>query len=163
MRTQVNPDSSKNDSAQAECQCCVDEATEIRLKSDDFPFKRSLSLSPLIDYWRDTILSAPGHMSPACTDWVQSELAKAPELAETITDTAVIDRNQDLIRALMSVVFPAATWETEAIAAIMLSLLDRWISRMSEMRRSHGFPLNVAVRSDVGRVRTNNEDSFGLR
>ncbi|MCB9678573.1 MAG: protein phosphatase 2C domain-containing protein [Alphaproteobacteria bacterium] len=32
---------------------------------------------------------------------------------------------------------------------------------MSELRRSHGFPLNVAVRSDVGRVRANNEDSFG--
>ncbi|MEZ4319167.1 MAG: PP2C family serine/threonine-protein phosphatase [Myxococcota bacterium] len=32
---------------------------------------------------------------------------------------------------------------------------------MSEVRRSHGFPLNVAVRSDVGRVRANNEDSFG--
>ncbi len=31
----------------------------------------------------------------------------------------------------------------------------------SELRRSHGFPLNVAVRSDVGRVRSNNEDSFG--
>jgi len=32
---------------------------------------------------------------------------------------------------------------------------------MSELRRSHGFPLNVEVRSDVGRVRANNEDSFG--
>lgn len=31
------------------------------------------------------------------------------------------------------------------------------------VRRSFGFPLNVCVKSDVGRVRSNNEDSFGLR
>ncbi len=30
-------------------------------------------------------------------------------------------------------------------------------------RRSFGFPLNVAVQSDVGRVRSNNEDSYGVR
>jgi protein phosphatase len=32
---------------------------------------------------------------------------------------------------------------------------------MSEVRLSFGFPLSIAVHSDVGRVRTNNEDSFG--
>jgi protein phosphatase len=32
---------------------------------------------------------------------------------------------------------------------------------MSETRQSHGFPLTVAVHTDVGRVRSNNEDSFG--
>ncbi len=32
---------------------------------------------------------------------------------------------------------------------------------MTDLRRSHGFPLSVAVHSDVGRVRSNNEDSFG--
>lgn len=30
-------------------------------------------------------------------------------------------------------------------------------------RVSFGFPLNVAVKSDVGRVRSNNEDAFGVR
>ena len=33
---------------------------------------------------------------------------------------------------------------------------------MSDLRRSHGFPLSVAVVSDVGRVRENNEDSSGM-
>jgi PPM family protein phosphatase len=32
---------------------------------------------------------------------------------------------------------------------------------MAENRQSFGFPLSVAVHSDVGRVRDNNEDSFG--
>lgn len=32
---------------------------------------------------------------------------------------------------------------------------------MTEVRESFGFPLSVAVRTDVGRVRTNNEDSYG--
>ncbi|TNE84421.1 MAG: serine/threonine-protein phosphatase [Deltaproteobacteria bacterium] len=32
---------------------------------------------------------------------------------------------------------------------------------VAELRRSHGFPLSVAALSDVGRVRTNNEDSHG--
>ncbi len=32
---------------------------------------------------------------------------------------------------------------------------------MSETRRSFGFPLSIAVKTDVGQVRTNNEDSHG--
>ena len=31
------------------------------------------------------------------------------------------------------------------------------------LRKSFGFTLNVAIKSDVGRVRSNNEDAFGLR
>ena len=31
------------------------------------------------------------------------------------------------------------------------------------LRKSFGFTLNVAIKSDVGRVRSNNEDSFGIR
>lgn len=34
---------------------------------------------------------------------------------------------------------------------------------MIEVRLSHGLPLTVAVRTDVGRVRPNNEDSYGLQ
>jgi len=32
---------------------------------------------------------------------------------------------------------------------------------MAENRQSYGFPLSIAVHSDVGRVRDNNEDSYG--
>ena len=32
---------------------------------------------------------------------------------------------------------------------------------MAENRQSFGFPLSVAIYSDVGRVRDNNEDSYG--
>ena len=32
---------------------------------------------------------------------------------------------------------------------------------MAELRRSFGFPLSIASLSDVGRVRTNNEDAHG--
>lgn len=32
---------------------------------------------------------------------------------------------------------------------------------MSETRRSFGFPLSISVKTDVGQVRSNNEDSFG--
>jgi PPM family protein phosphatase len=32
---------------------------------------------------------------------------------------------------------------------------------MAEMRKSFGFSLSIAITSDVGRVRTNNEDSYG--
>lgn len=34
---------------------------------------------------------------------------------------------------------------------------------MNEVRLSHGTPLSVAVRTDTGRVRSNNEDSYGVR
>ena len=41
------------------------------------------------------------------------------------------------------------------------SAVEGFASVVDEMRHSFGFPLRVAVHSDVGRVRTNNEDSHG--
>jgi len=50
---------------------------------------------------------------------LEEMLRLAPELFETIEDTTVLDRNSDLVRRLMSLLFPPASWETEAFGAMV--------------------------------------------
>jgi hypothetical protein len=74
---------------------------------DPFPFHRVLSLVPLIDHWREL-----SHNGSA----VQAELAsqlltrveQAPELLDSIHDAAALEPHRDLVRALMTAIFPTA-------------------------------------------------------
>jgi hypothetical protein len=63
---------------------------------------------------------APSIPARACLlDGVRERLAAAPELSLPIEDLSVLDKHQDLVQSLMSVVFPSAFWETEPHAAIV--------------------------------------------
>jgi hypothetical protein len=84
---------------------------------DPFPFRRVLSLAPLIDYW--------GEMSRNGSA-VQAELAsqllarveKAPELLGSIHDAAALEPHRDLVHALMTAIFPPAA-EDETLGAAL--------------------------------------------
>ena len=74
-----------------------------------FPFKRELSLAPLIAAWseaasRDQKIAAKFHRH------VLEEVQKAPELLEPIDDLAVVARHRELVNLLMTKVFPPASW-----------------------------------------------------
>ncbi len=83
-----------------------------------YPFRYVVSLAPLVNFWNQSV---------DCTDrtWgtmletIREELAKAPELMEPIEDLSVLERHKNLVRTLMSAVFPAALWETRALAALV--------------------------------------------
>jgi hypothetical protein len=82
-----------------------------------FPFSVELSLAPLIAFWTRAAAdwqSAKGRIARSVLD----EIQKAPELAETIADVAVIERHRDLVDVLMSAAFPASAWDTEYGAAM---------------------------------------------
>jgi len=49
----------------------------------------------------------------------EQRLKKIPDLEGPIEDLALLKQNQDLLIPLMSVVFPASSWETEIVAALV--------------------------------------------
>ena len=87
---------------------------------DMFPFRRRLSLRPLIDFWRgERVGTCEGTVCSALSDVVTDALNRAPELAGPIDDPAILDRHADVVDALMAAVFAPAAWEMSLGAALM--------------------------------------------
>lgn len=84
---------------------------------DVFPFKTVLSLKYLIEFWEKM-----GHERECADvgfiDWLNVQLANAPELREPITDIGVIEKHKPLMDALMTAVFPSASWDSDLTCAI---------------------------------------------
>jgi GAF domain-containing protein len=99
----------------------------------DFPFRTEFSLAPLIRFWT----RAGAEASPACAAiarLVSEQTAAAPELGDSITDPAVLDRHEDLVDLLMSAAFPPASWE-QAHGAAMIPFALRGFYATPAMRR----------------------------
>ncbi len=83
-----------------------------------FPFKTVLSLTGLIDFW-EGMANDRECSSIGFADWLNGELEKAAELREPIADFAVLERNMPVLDALMTAVFPAASWESDLSCALV--------------------------------------------
>src|SRR5262245_47552035 len=83
-----------------------------------FPFRRELTLAPLVAAWHHTGPGEPG-VKAALLGAVQEAVRKAPELIEPIQDLACITRHRELVEVLMSKVFPASSWERDLGAAML--------------------------------------------
>lgn len=81
-----------------------------------YPFQCSLSLRPLIDYL-DKNKEKFSNAMPCSADTHKEILEKAPELYGPIEDLTLLDRHVDLVKRLMSLVFPPVYWNIEAVAA----------------------------------------------
>ena len=86
------------------------------LTAMEFPFKCTLSLSPLIAFWNQA--AASGHPAKAAlAKQIQEELQQAAELLEPIEDLSLIEQHKGLVDLLMSAVFPPASWGQDYSAA----------------------------------------------
>lgn len=89
------------------------------LEQQPFPFKTTLSLAPLLEFWlADKSSSNPTRAAVARL--VERELSAVPELLQPLTapaDHALLEKHHSLISALMTVAFPPATFETDYAAA----------------------------------------------
>jgi GAF domain-containing protein len=81
-----------------------------------FPFRRQLSLAPLVEFWTQTGPDDP-EVTRTIARVVADALRAAPELSAPIEDPAVLDRHRELVALLMSRVFPPASWEQDYGAA----------------------------------------------
>jgi hypothetical protein len=87
------------------------------LASTVFPFGRELSLAPLVAAW-EAMADEPG-IGGEVARVVRRGLEGAPELRAPIEDPSVLERHRDLVGVLMSLVFPAASWERDHGAAMV--------------------------------------------
>ncbi|MBU1154369.1 MAG: GAF domain-containing protein, partial [Proteobacteria bacterium] len=83
-----------------------------------FAFECVLSLEPLIDFVREKLASGRWPANPVGDDLL-ARLDNAPELRGAIQDLEVLKKQQGLLVRLMSLVFPAVAWDSEAFAAVV--------------------------------------------
>src|SRR5438552_10051126 len=87
---------------------------------DTFPFRRQLSLRPLINSWRGEGDSCgEGAVCAALGSVVREAIERVPELAGPITDLSMLERHADVVDALMAAVFAPAAWDQAYGAALM--------------------------------------------
>jgi hypothetical protein len=86
--------------------------------NEKFPFKSRLSLKPLLDFW-DRLLAEGKCGLHSLGPVIRQKLENNPELKEPIDDLTLLEKHQEFIDLLMSVVFPPAFWETDCAAAFV--------------------------------------------
>jgi len=85
---------------------------------EDYPFHCVFSLRPLIEFWRRNIAANPEY-GRSLTEGIEAKLQNAPELLEPMEDLSVLQRHQNLLKTLMSLVFPPAFWQTDLVGAFV--------------------------------------------
>ena len=85
---------------------------------EKYPFHCVFSLRPLIEFWRRNVAGNIEYGS-CLAEGLEAKIQRAPELHEPIEDLAVLDRHQDLLKSLMSLVFPPAFWQTDLVGAFV--------------------------------------------
>jgi hypothetical protein len=83
-----------------------------------FPFESRLSLKPLLDFWERLLAEGKCGMD-SLGPVIRQKLEKTPELREPIEDLTILEKHQELMELLMSVVFPPAFWESDCAAAFV--------------------------------------------
>jgi hypothetical protein len=84
----------------------------------DYPFHCVFSLRPLIEFWRRNV-AANLEYGSCLVEGLEVKLQRAPEILEPIEDLTILDRHEDLLKSLMSLVFPPVFWNTDMVGAFV--------------------------------------------
>ena len=87
------------------------------------PFRRVLSLKPLIQFWRHNLCKGNENWNTLFAS-VEDELAAKTELLEPIEDLSILESHRMLMKTLMSAVFAPAFWEIHPVAAVVPMTLE---------------------------------------
>ena len=71
-----------------------------------------ISLEPLIEFWEEKALPECAHKTSAFNK-IKQRMERIPKLRGEITDPAVLEEHGDIVRFLMSAVFPHASFDTD--------------------------------------------------
>jgi len=83
-----------------------------------FPFKTSLSLAPLIQYWRDLAKNESLLVAKQAQE-VIALIEKSPELLAPLNSLEVLEKHKTLIDLLMTPLFPSAFRESDRTAGVL--------------------------------------------
>ncbi|MEN9809131.1 MAG: hypothetical protein RLZZ488_698 [Pseudomonadota bacterium] len=84
----------------------------------EFPFKCVLSMGPLVRYWAGLVASQEPTVSKIASD-VMRRLERAPELAQPITDSKVVQTHESLIKVMMSILWSSGFKNPESSGAVL--------------------------------------------
>ncbi|WP_210466353.1 GAF domain-containing protein [Rufibacter roseolus] len=94
------------------------QSNDYQISVSTFPFKASLSLKPIITYWKQFQDDCKSSFTLSAQE-ISRQLQEVPELLDPITDvTTLNDEHHCLIDLLMTAIFPPATHESEASGAV---------------------------------------------
>ncbi|GAB3820640.1 hypothetical protein GCM10028895_21260 [Pontibacter rugosus] len=85
---------------------------DVILSVNEFPFKTTLSLAPLISYWENKVKHDPGCNAERIQELTEM-LQGNSELMGQIQDTAIIEKHIETVDLLMEDIFPSALWEND--------------------------------------------------
>ncbi len=77
-----------------------------------FPFKSTLSLEYLIDFWKEEA-NHPNSLRSDRAKNLLEQLNSASELTKPITDLSILKNHTDLLDQLMTAIYAPSRWETQ--------------------------------------------------
>lgn len=89
-----------------------------KIELEDIPFKRSLSLEPLIEFWENS-LGESSIMDSIIIKPTLEKLQNTPELRGEINDLSVLKKHKDLVDILMSSIYAPAQRHNQLAASLI--------------------------------------------
>ncbi len=71
-----------------------------------------VSIEPLLDFWEKNLIPECPHMRSMFSD-ISEKISQRPYLQNSITDIGLLNEHYDVIRPLMSAIFPPASFNSE--------------------------------------------------
>lgn len=84
----------------------------------DFPFRCTLSLRPIIEFWLSPMGQQRSPQSCLAVGLAE-QIAKIPELKEPIEDLGLLERYEPIVQGLLAAVFPPALWDVKPMAGVI--------------------------------------------
>jgi hypothetical protein len=81
------------------------------------PPRAFVSLDPLLDFWEKNLVGKCSHMAAMYKDLTE-KISHIPQIQGSIREPGILKKHEDLIRPLMSPVFPAASFDTDLMGAL---------------------------------------------
>ena len=97
-----------------DCRSCLDESSDRNQPLVDSPFKTTVSLLPLIEFWQERT----NEQGSKETHALLSQVEKFPELKEPLAGQCLTEHQHSLVRKLVYAIFPQATWSTDIRALV---------------------------------------------
>jgi GAF domain-containing protein len=77
----------------------------------------SVSLEPLLDFWKNSMADKCEHMA-SMYNHIKERISQTPDIQGNIKDIGILNEHYDVIRPLMTAVFPPATFEKDILGAL---------------------------------------------
>ncbi|MCG8567342.1 MAG: GAF domain-containing protein, partial [Desulfobacterales bacterium] len=85
------------------------------LAPSEIPLHSVLTLDPLFEFWEETLVSQCPNMAKVYSH-IREKMAQYPELQGEISNAETLRDHVDLMRPLMGVIFPRASFDTDLMA-----------------------------------------------